>query len=108
MKFSVISTLLMAAVPALAETVDYTLSCNRHQYNSNVDNEGRLYSFKYANYCIAILGCQSYSKPKTDYSTKRFVGECLRCPSGKEGSEMEDGCTLVYKKKGDEASGLFF
>lgn len=95
MKFSVISTLFMAAVPALA--TDYVMTCDRKMYNpkDTAKTEFQYWTDVYHNLCQNLWSCQSsefYALLHRLDTTA--LGRCNQCPSDLPATYMNNQVTL--------------
>ncbi|KAG6016491.1 hypothetical protein E4U54_001310 [Claviceps lovelessii] len=96
MKFSTISVILMAAVPALA--TDYSLVCSRdYLYHGEKMGERKYTELLYKGLCVDLYGCSSSVLHPYDPAKDQFVsGDCLNC---RPDLTMNDNgnCVLTYK-----------
>ncbi|KAG5998900.1 hypothetical protein E4U43_002350 [Claviceps pusilla] len=96
MKFSVISTLFVAAVPVLA--TDYSMTCDRGLYNPNetTKTEVQYWNDVYFNLCQNLWGCKSsHSDGPPRGRDETASGRCLQCPSNLPATYMGNRITLT-------------
>ncbi|KAG6016496.1 hypothetical protein E4U54_001315 [Claviceps lovelessii] len=97
MKFSVISALYMVAVPVLAGTADYNLSCDRVMYDGKNDKRTEVEYFKdvYFNLCMNLFECKKSEPPATpNPADKNVLGRCIGCLPNLGKNWVQDKCFL--------------
>lgn len=96
MRFSAISALLAAAMPALAHDTDYTLTCQRDLYTGDPVVELAYWTKLYNTLCIRDFQCKEENIPYAPqpYDTTIF-GRCRGCIDNVPSTPMNGRCKLV-------------
>ncbi|KAG5939925.1 hypothetical protein E4U53_007709 [Claviceps sorghi] len=95
MKFSTLTTLLMAVGPAL--TADYTLTCSRGMYVGPEEDAQAYFEGAYQAICIKILNCTASATPALGSLGSLVNGGCVSCPDNITANAVGDCLVSVIK-----------